>query len=196
MEKALYKDMGPAERMVAKLFYEHNEVLSLRQDKTETQFVVDLDFPNYVIKLTNEGMSIYKGGVEEATISNQDPNFESVMVKTINAVKNPVVLSEAEEASPDKIKIIQDRATQKKENKAANYLRDYEKHEKEGLMNVNMDTDRRKLTSRQREAYDRITLYETEEIYVDRSITEKIQDYTLDRKLQEEYRERQVEMEL
>ena len=62
------------------------------------------------------------------------------------------------------------------------------------MFGVRPESDLSHLNSRQKEAVKKVRVYETEEIYVDRSLSEKIQDLTVDKKLQEEVKERQAEI--
>lgn len=186
LERVLYEGKDSLERIEAKMFYEHNEILNLSMPPIDTQYIVDVTNPDYVVKLTNEGMTIYTGSGGEDTIDSNDPDYKKIVIKTIDSIKKPVVLNEEEEKSPDKLNIIQDRAVRKGENKAVDYLRNYEKNEKEALYNRKGELNLDKLNNRQREAINKINGYETEEIYVDRTIREKINDYTIDRKIENE----------
>lgn len=186
IERALYGGKNSRERLEAKLFYEHNEILNLNKQPIDTQYIVDAKNPDYVVKIANEGMTIYKDSVEEVTIDSKDNDYEKIVIKTIDSIKKPIVLSEEEEKSPEKIKIIQDRVVHKGENKAVDYLRNYEKNEKEALYTLKGEVNLEKLNNRQREAISRLNTYETEEIYVDRTVREKINDYTIDKKIKNE----------
>ena len=62
------------------------------------------------------------------------------------------------------------------------------------MYGIKPESDLSRLNNRQREAAKKVRTYEMEEIYVERTLTEKIQDFTVDKKLQTETHEKQVEI--
>lgn len=192
MERALYKGLSEKERIEAKMLYEHNESLNIESESV--QYIIDVNKPELVIQLESTGMSTYINGVKDSIIKSDEPDYYKILSSKVGSIQKPIVLNENEWNSPDKLEIVQKRIAHKGENKAVDYLKNYEQNEKETLYNLRPDSLLDKLNSRQKEALDKVNSYEREEIYVERNLTEKIQDETVDTKLEAEAKYRNEEI--
>lgn len=175
----LYQGMNPLQRYEAKIFYEGRGMLNVK-DESRTQYVLNANSPEYVMKISDDGLTIFNNGKETGHI-NRDESFEQTITDLLYTIENPVVLQKGEmEVDPErKIENIMKHLPSNQQNKATEYLQDIERHEKEEICGMSRGESRENLSDRQQEAITKVSVYELQEYHVSRNLLEKIQDHQL-----------------
>lgn len=175
----LYRGMNPTQKLEAKVFYEGRGMLNI-DDTEKTQYILNADSPDYVMKLDESGLTIMNKGKETGHVD-RTGEFAKTVTDLIYTIENPVVLQKEEmEVAPEKrIENIISHLPSNQKNSATEYLQNMEEHEMEELCKIpKNDTTHTHLSDRQKEALANVTRFETQEYHVSRNLIEKIEDHT------------------
>lgn len=190
LEALLYLDMKPLERREAELFYRGAGDLVISKAPTEPQYVLNPDNPRYVIKNDDKGLTVFTDGKQDRFIARDTPDFPTTAIAILESIKHPVILSEAEMMSEEKMTFIEYRTYDNVDNEALCAIRFQESLEKQDL-HIENPEKYGDLSEAQKEALERSKKYEIEEKTMDSKEGKELSDKRLEKLLN---RQKQQEM--
>lgn len=185
LEPLLFQDLDPLQRKEAELFYNGVGDLVISREPMEPQYILNGSYPNYVLKNSEKGLTVFIDGKQDMFIARDTPDFQTTAISILETIEHPVILSEGEMYSEDRMNYIKSRAYENVVNEALRVFRCQEKLEKKELHSYNGQNDK-DLTDAQKEALKRNVRYNIEERVVDsksdRDLMERKVDGALSRK--------------
>ena len=166
LEALLYLDMKPLERREAELFYRGAGDLLVSKAPAEPQYILNPDNPSHVIKNDDKGLTVFIDGKQDMFIARDTPNFPTTAIAIFEGIKYPVILSEAEMLSEQKMTLIEYRTYNNVDNEALCALRFEESLEKQEL-HMEHPEKYGDLSKAQKEALERSKKYEIDEKTMD-----------------------------
>ena len=192
LDKQIFTNMDGLKRKEFELYHAGRGQISLVSPINDNQYLVDADNPQVNITITPTGFSLIdKGKVifENARLS--DVNYDEHLLQAINTLTSPIALTNSEMtmAPEDKIPIITSRIPNMQDNKASEFLKKAPEREMQAILNLNFrdgyKTDKT-TTPHEQETIDKLLQYKYIDVYVDRTIVDKITDMTIDKKIKSE----------
>lgn len=95
VEKVLYGDLTPLEKIADKLYYEGRGDINFH-DLTEPKYIINGEKATDFIEVTEEKAILYKNGLVKEEIDRNDPDFEEKFVVIYDDFNNSVVLNSKE----------------------------------------------------------------------------------------------------
>lgn len=187
LDSVLYSDMTELEKTENRLYYEGCGNIEL-ENPASVRYLVSARDPQFVIRIKPEGMDILRNGALEREIPRGDEQYGTLLMRMIDSMKEPVVMTEEEIAASkeEKTEIINSRRRINQKTEALDYLEDVDNSKKTEIHGILNQSEARHLDARQQEAVRRHLSHETTDTYVDRTFMEKIMDKDLSKKLRQE----------
>lgn len=192
LDKILYKDMDGLQKKELQLYHEGRGNISLASPISDNQYLLDADNPKVNITITPTGFALIENGkvvLENERLS--DPDYDAHLLQAIDTLTMPVALSESEMKLPSeqKMAIIISRIPSKQESVTADYLQKNPERQMDTIINLSYIDNYHAdfpLSDREQEAVDKLKQYKYVDVYVDRTIVEKITDLTVEKKVKSE----------
>lgn len=188
IESVLYSKLSLPERFEMKCRTEDRGEIDI--DSGKTYLIKDMKNPGFQFKLDEEKFTIYnlrakENGikVEPIVIDRISKQFEETVVPLLNSMQDPVVLNEKEISLPyqDRAQLEMERKGDAKAELAKEQLMDNSQIERENL--VSQEFSKEEATKTQIEALDHYETHWPKQTYkVDRTLSEKIADHTIEQK--------------
>lgn len=189
LEALLYQNLSPLERKEAELFYSGAGDLVVSKEPAEAQYILNPDHPDYVIKNSEKGLTVFIDGKQDMFIARETPDFPTTALAILKQIEHPVILSEGEMYSENKQTYIEYRAYDNIPNEAMTALRFQEDLEKQELHMEN-PLKYENLTEKQQEALKRNEKYQMYEMTMDgkeeKDLMNKQMEKLLNRQKQQE----------
>lgn len=190
VDSVMFKNLSNEDKMINRLYLEgRGDAVMINN---YPKYIIDIESHGHV-KFTEKGMDIDIDD-HKYSLSKDDPKYESYMTRLLNAMKDPVILTEAEYNDPTKDQIISRRAANIGKTPAIKAYKELDDHFKQELYEVHSRDDvKENFSGKQKEAVKKFSEHIVTDRYVDRTFVEKIMDGDVGRKLKQETRTTEVE---
>lgn len=185
LNEELYQDtQSPLEYYERKLYYAGAGEICFSDRNTATKYLVDADNPEYVVRLDEEGLTIFMNNKERTKISRNDPIYNSVALDLLNkdtGMSCPVVLTKEEFDSSNKLDIISERTPQMQARDAQAFVYNNTNKEKRQLLETINGSHLANPSQRQQEAMQINRKWEhgfafVDDRYIDKMVASRADD--------------------
>lgn len=185
LSRTIYRGLSDLEKIEDTVYFENRGDL---HDLSAPKYLLDAGDgrSGYVFQITKETLTIYEKGEAIEVLTGADRDLS--LVELYRSMEEPVVLTEEEMRDvEERNEAIAERVQSHQHTDASEYLRTQDSHKKQELYEMKDKDDPKinRLDDRQKEAAETVFSYETKDLYIDRSILEKVTTMDFHRRLEQ-----------
>ena len=185
LNNTVYRGLSDIEKVEDMVYYENRGDL---HDLATPKYLLDVGNgrSGYTFEIREDSLTIYEKGKEMEVVSGLDRDI--TLVELYQSMEEPVVLSEEEMSDTEKRnEAIAERVQEHQHTDAKEYLETQDIHKKQELYEIKDGEDPKieRLDGRQKEAIRTVFDYEVKDLYIDRSLLEKVTMLDFHRRLEQ-----------